>query len=295
MNKLGWGKITETGAELWDSNPVFLNHKVRLVDFLKLFFYPKKFFLYRSIIKFKKHEKIAGDRAFRILDVGCGTGSSLIDLSRMLGRGVEVYGADVLKNQVDIAKEKIDNAGVSASVLLYNGARLPFPDGYFDAIYTSDVLGHVKDVRQWLLELQRVLKRGGLLAMFSESSIGKHAVIRKYLFKRGLNVDPQSAFHISLYSKKDLKNIIEESGFAVNKMASIFLLAFFLLPDQFYQILQTQSKFPILRVINVILYRIKKFFHPISTALCELYGLCEMLAVGRLVESQGYVILAKKQ
>ncbi len=38
----------------------------------------------------------------------------------------------------------------------------------------------------------------------------------------------------------------------------------------------------------------KKKTHPFSTALCELYGLVEMLIVGKWVEAQGYVILSTK-
>jgi hypothetical protein len=43
------------------------------------------------------------------------------------------------------------------------------------------------------------------------------------------------------------------------------------------------------------LYKIKKKTHPYSTALAELYGLVEMLTVGRWIEAQGYIILAKKK
>lgn len=297
---IGWGRVAEDGAEIWDDNPVFKKDKVELKDWLKLLFYPKKFLLYRYI---KSHKsKVISQKSltepFRILDVGCGTGAAVIDLKRLFGRGVEVIGIDVVQLQIDLAQEKIKKSAVWAEVEWYDGESIPFPKDYFDAVYTSDVLGHVKNVPEWLFNLNRVLKPGGVLAMFSESELGKHAYIRKYMFKRGLNVDPHAEFHISLYSKAKLRNMISEAGFDIKRMYSSFWLSFFAHPDEFYEKLQGQKKFFILRMINKILYKLKKLTHPsrfIGTALVEIYGLVEMLTIGRFIESQGYVILARKK
>ena len=171
----------------------------------------------------------------------------------------------------------------------------PGLDESFDAVYTSDVLGHVEDVRTWLLELNRVLKSNGVLAMFSESKLGKHAWLRNYLFKRGLNVDPHENYHISLYSRTLLHEYIEEAGFYIKRIYSAFWASFLVHPDEFYEKLQSQKKFPVLRCLNKILFLVKKKTHPVSTALGELYGLVEMLTLGRWLEAQGYIILAKKK
>jgi len=296
-NTLGWGKIQVDGSEIWDAEPIFKNEQVQFKDWLKLLFYPKKWFLYNFIIKHVKRElKYKNSQeVIRVLDVGCGTGSDVISLKKIFGRSVEVYGVDVVNLQMDLAREKIKKYGVWAEVKWYNGQELSFPEDYFDAIYTSDVLGHVADVRSWLLELNRVLKPGGVIAMFAESKLGRHAYIRNYLMSRGLNVDPHVEFHISLYSKNILQEYLEASGFEIKKMYSAFWASFLVHPDEFYEKLQNQSKFPILKVINKILYKIKKSLHPYSTALSELYGLVEMYLVGRWIEAQGYVILAKKK
>lgn len=293
---LSWGTVTSEGVEIWDTNPVFLGDTVTVKDWLKLLFYPKKWLLYRFIVKALNHKSIQALSASvpRILDVGCGTGASVIDFKKMLGRSVDVVGVDVVKLQVELAEKKIKKHGVVAQTLWYDGYHLPFAAATFDAVYTSDVLGHVADVPGWLKELNRVLKPGGALAMFSESKLGKHAWIRKYLFDHGLNVDPHAEFHISLYSKSDLKALIMESGFKISQMLSVFWPAFFLHPEEFYEPLQQQKKFPILRTINRILYSFKKKTYPYSTAAAELYGLIEMVTIGRWVESQGYIVLSRK-
>ncbi|MFH1947376.1 MAG: class I SAM-dependent methyltransferase [Candidatus Magasanikbacteria bacterium] len=292
-----WGKTDKQGSEIWDTDPVFKGDIVTWKDKLKLLFYPKKFFLYRHIYKDakKKLRKRDLNEPYRILDVGCGTGASIIDLKKLLGKRVDVVGVDVVGLQIDLAKEKIKKNAVYAEVELYDGDNLPFADGSFDAIYSSDVLGHVENVRNWLDELNRVLKPGGVLAMFSESKLGKHAYIRNYLFKRGLNIDPHAEYHISLYSKYTLKEFLESSGFEIKKMYTAFWASFILHPDEFHESFTNTHKFFILKAVNKILYLLKKKTHPYSTALCELYGLVEMLVVGKWVEAQGYVVLGRKR
>jgi len=304
-NKL-WGKTDKQGSEIWDTDPVFKNDAVTWKDKLKLLFYPKKFFLYRHIYKDAKKELSFRhlDEPYRILDVGCGTGASVIDLKKLLGKRVDMVGVDVVSLQVDLAKEKIKKNAVYAEVHFYDGEHLPFDHNSFDAIYTSDVLGHVENVRNWLDELNRVLKPNGVLAMFAESKLGKHAYIRNYLFKRGLNIDPHAEYHISLYSKYTLKEFLESSGFEIKKMYTAFWASFLLHPDEFHESFDNnrheftsvkRHKFFFLRTINKVLYWLKKKTHPYSTAFCELYGLVEMYLVGKWVEAQGYVVLGRKK
>jgi ubiquinone/menaquinone biosynthesis C-methylase UbiE len=288
---MGWGITNTDGSEIWDAEPTFKSAKVSLKDKILLHFYPKKWFLYRYLAKAVKPHKFGA----AILDVGCGTGGAVIDLKRMFQQKVDVFGVDVVRLQIDLATENLKKNNVEATLGWFDGVHLPFEKNSFDGIHTSDVLGHVENVPAWLLELNRVLKSGGSLAMFSESKLGKHAWIRKYLFNHGLNLDPHAQYHISLYSKQELKNLLEKSGFEVEKMYSSFWAAFLVHSDEMYPKLQAQSKFVILKKINEWLYKLKKKTHPYSTAFGELYGLVEMLLIGKYIESQGYVILAKKK
>lgn len=287
----GWGTTDTEGSEIWDTEPIFLGSGVSIVDHLKLFCYPKKYLLFRYIKK-ALDEKPG---MIRILDVGCGTGAAVIEMKKLFGTRVHVYGIDVVRLQIDLAKEKILQHGIDATLQWYDGQQLVFPDNFFDVVYTSDVLGHVHNVPGWLHELSRVLRPGGRLAMFSESAVGKHAYIRRYLLSRGVNTDPHAEQHISLYQKDELRQILKDAGFSIEQMYSSFWAKFFVHPDEFYEVLQEQTKFPLLRFMNKGLYALKKKTHPVSTALAELYGLVEMVTLGRWIESQGYIILAKRR
>lgn len=299
----GWGVIdANTGAEIWDADPVFRGAGVGVLGALKLLCYPKRFVLYRFIAKHvhalcKRYAKIEGGEKYvpKILDVGCGTGSSVIDLKKMFGRRVDVYGADVVALQIDLAKEKMKRFGVWAEFVHVDGIRLPFADATFDAVYTSDVLGHVEDVGAWMKEIHRVLRPGGVLAMFTESKLGKHAYLRNYFLRHGLNTDPHVAFHISLFSKATIRELLESSGFSISCMYTTVWAKFLVHPEELRPAFQAHDGLVGWNMANAILATFKRWTHPVSTAIAELYSLLEMLTIGRWIESQGYVVLGEKK
>lgn len=87
----------------------------------------------------------------RVLEIGGGSGyqASLIAST----------GADVVS--IDVA-EPLPGAETYFPVLIYDGRILPFPDGYFDVVFTSNVLEHIHDLNTTLSEVRRVLKSDGL-------------------------------------------------------------------------------------------------------------------------------------
>ncbi|MFH0857510.1 MAG: hypothetical protein V1848_02050, partial [Candidatus Magasanikbacteria bacterium] len=128
-----------------------------------------------------------------------------------------------------------------------------------------------------------------------ESQLGKHAYIRKYLLSRGLNTDPHKEYHISLYSKDDLIKMFSDRNFFIERMYSTVWAKMMVHPDELAPALQAQKKFPIIRMLNRFFLFCKKKFHPASSAFLEFYSLLEMYALGKWIESQGYVIIARKK
>jgi SAM-dependent methyltransferase len=269
---------------------------------MKLLFYPKKWFLYRALRDaYRVWELSHGARdasaVFRVLDVGAASGSSVIDLSRMLGPRAVVEGIDVQAHMIAVGQKALADAALpgQATLALYDGSRFPSADAAYDAVYTSDVLGHVPDARVFVREIARVLAPGGTLAMFTESALGRHAFFRKYLWYRGCNTDPHARFHISLHTKRELMDMFRNVGLDVLDMRTLFWASFLVHPDEAYEALARESRFPILRFFNRTLVQVKKALHPVSSALCELYGLGESYLVGSSVEAQGYVVIGRKR
>ncbi|KAI1758146.1 S-adenosyl-L-methionine-dependent methyltransferase [Xylaria castorea] len=108
-----------------------------------------------------------------ILDVGCGPGTITTGFAKYAHEGV-VVGLDMSEDVLQKAKRLADEAAVPAdgpgSVRFEQGnvlKGLPYPDGTFDIVYCSQVLGHIPPPDlppQALTEMRRVLKPGGILA-----------------------------------------------------------------------------------------------------------------------------------
>ena len=109
-----------------------------------------------------------------VLDVGCGTGTTDRYLVDHVG---SLVGVDVSEQMLTLAAESVPQA----SFEWYNGEKLPFPDGTFDAAVTICVLHHVpmSDRAKFVSELHRVTRPGGLVAIFEHNPanpLTRHAV-----------------------------------------------------------------------------------------------------------------------
>lgn len=96
----------------------------------------------------------------RILDAGCGTGGFLARLRAARPRA-ELFGLDYAEGAAARAASK---AGAHVAAGTVNA--LPFPDAYFDALVSLDVLSHggVEEGAA-VSEFHRVLRPGGLLVL----------------------------------------------------------------------------------------------------------------------------------
>lgn len=108
---------------------------------------------------FTSLRSFTGGRKAEVLDAGCGTGASLVQLSR---EGYGCCGLDFSGTALDFCRERGLRRLARGSV-----SELPFKDSAFDAVISLDVIYHaaVKDDLQALKEFRRVLKKGGILIM----------------------------------------------------------------------------------------------------------------------------------
>jgi SAM-dependent methyltransferase/uncharacterized protein YbaR (Trm112 family) len=96
-----------------------------------------------------------------VLDVGCGAGRFLDVASRW---GADVIGID-LSFAVEASQRNVGDRP-NVSVIQADVFRLPFRDETFDAVFSIGVLHHSRDTRQAFLQLPRLLKDGGELAVW---------------------------------------------------------------------------------------------------------------------------------
>ena len=103
----------------------------------------------------------------RVLDVGCGTGGTMVRLARY--RPAHVDGVDVTPAMLRVARKRIRLSGLGGRCtlqLIEPGGRLLFDDASFDRVYTESVLGFqdAEGAKALLGEIYRVLKPGGIFA-----------------------------------------------------------------------------------------------------------------------------------
>jgi ubiquinone/menaquinone biosynthesis C-methylase UbiE len=93
-----------------------------------------------------------------VLDVGCGAGVEVVRFARA---GARVVGVDIAESAVTLARQNLEQQGLSARVEVADGEHLPFPDASFDFVFAHGVVQYTGNDRALVAEVQRVLRPGG--------------------------------------------------------------------------------------------------------------------------------------
>jgi SAM-dependent methyltransferase len=93
-----------------------------------------------------------------ILDVGCGLG---LYIDRFRAYSEHVYGVDIDPDKVRQVRKRWPQVDESSA------EDLPYPNGFFDVVFSNEVLEHVQDDRAGVAEACRVLKPGGHLVIYT--------------------------------------------------------------------------------------------------------------------------------
>jgi len=98
----------------------------------------------------------------RVLDAGCGGGGTALSLAEEADFAV---GLDLEARFRDSGTRLAAEKGLRDRVAFVqgDGARLPFPDGAFDVVFSHSVIEHVASAEGYLSECHRVLRPGGVL------------------------------------------------------------------------------------------------------------------------------------
>lgn len=96
----------------------------------------------------------------KVLDVGCGDGTRLKQLMDKTG---QFYGLEISKSALLLAKKKY--SGIK--LIMANTAAIPFPDSYFDLVYSAYALEHFTSAQKAINEMIRVAKKGGEIVLIA--------------------------------------------------------------------------------------------------------------------------------
>ncbi|PIP24953.1 MAG: hypothetical protein COX34_01400 [Candidatus Nealsonbacteria bacterium CG23_combo_of_CG06-09_8_20_14_all_36_12] len=187
-----------------------------------------------------KREEIWGETRFlfddylifgeKVLDLGCGNGRYFPLFEE---KEVDYFGIDNSAELIKIAKEKYPQAKFHIA----NALNLPFPNNYFDKVYSIAVFHHMPSEEfriRFLKEVKRVLKPGGLLIILVWNLWRRDILWKmiKYTILKILGkstLDFKDIFYpwrkicqryLHCFTKRELKNLVEEVGFKIQELGT---------------------------------------------------------------------------
>lgn len=135
----------------------------------------------------------------RVLDAGCGTGRALPPLRAAVGGTGVVVGADLTPAMLEAAvRAGRDRDG---RLLLADVTALPLRDESLDAVFAAGLVAHLPNPAENLVELARVVRPGGSLALFHP--IGRAALAAR----QGRQISPDD-----LRAEHNLGPLLAASG-----------------------------------------------------------------------------------
>jgi len=188
----------------------------------------------------------------KVLDLGCGNGRFV----EIFPKEVEYIGVDNSKKMIKIAKEK--HPGIEFRVA--DVLSLPFPENFFDKIFTLSVVHHIPSQYlrlKCLKEIKRVLKPNGILILtvwnlnpWQMILIGEHRRVKDFLKYQILKIFRKSKLdfgdffvswrnivprYVHCFTLGGLKRLIQRAGFKIkengilkspkSKESNIYLIA----------------------------------------------------------------------
>ncbi|MEW6295846.1 MAG: class I SAM-dependent methyltransferase [Candidatus Diapherotrites archaeon] len=158
-----------------------------------------------------------GNKAARVIDLGCGNGVFLKKLKEM--GFYNLYGVDYSQTAVkNLSKEG------------FNVIKLDLSKNFsgklsqkFDLVLVGELLEHLPEPKKFILETKKIIKKGGRLIISTPNKDWWPNYFFKQYYRKGLSLS--SAFghstHISFFSLKELKSLIENSNFRIIKVKGI--------------------------------------------------------------------------
>lgn len=150
-----------------------------------------------------------------VLEIGCGTGNALEELSYMAGDSGLVCGLDLSPGMLRVAASKLGKIHIRRRAILLcgDGAELPYSSGSFTSLFMSFTLElfDTPMIPMVLAECWRVLKPGGRLgvvAMFKSNRTSWNIRLYEWVHE-----------HFPTYvdcRPIDARAVIQAAGFSIN-------------------------------------------------------------------------------
>ena len=141
----------------------------------------------------------------RVLDLGCGAGRFVAALR---DAGADPVGVEIAEAALERARRNAPGADLR---LIEPDGSLPLDHASVDLVWCSEVLEHVADTAHLLLEVRRVLRRGGRM-LVTVPFHGRARNVAIALARFEAHFDPLGQ-HLRFYTRSSLAATLRASGF----------------------------------------------------------------------------------
>ena len=122
-------------------------------------------------VKWRKKvvKMVADTKPENILDIATGTGDFAIMLAAIKPK--KIVGLDISAGMLDVGKKKVKEKGLDnlIDMVLGDSENLPFEDNSFDAVTVGFGVRNFENLDKGLLEINRVLRPGGIFVVLETS------------------------------------------------------------------------------------------------------------------------------
>lgn len=183
----------------------------------------------------------------RVLDLGCGFGHNSFLISQ---KGARVFSLDIEKDIVYVVNLKRKLTFERVFPLVGDGFFLPFKDDSFDIVICTHTFEHLKNLSDFIKEIKRVLKDGGVLYLtipnylfpfephfkvplipYLPKNLSKF-LLKNFFYRKGLKRIKKRwedipflenfLFELNLIKFFSLEKLIRKNGFKIYKKNFIF-------------------------------------------------------------------------
>lgn len=109
-------------------------------------------------------EEVGIKPGFHVLDFGCGPGSYIIPLAKLVGESGKIYALDIHPLAIQKVKDIASKKQLANVETILSGCQTGLPDNTLDAVLLYDAFHHLSYPDVVLKELHRVLKPDGILS-----------------------------------------------------------------------------------------------------------------------------------
>ena len=182
----------------------------------------------------------------KILDYGCGTGSSLKKVIEFEPK--KIVGIDISDVSIEKARNNIKSDKDNLELIVDNCEKTKFGENEFDLVYGTGILHHLQ-INQCLNEISRVLKPGGRLLFIEPLGTNPFINFYRYLTPGSRSKDEHPLL------KEDFDNINRNFSKMEIKYYGFFTLVFF----PFYKNPKNSKFFQILKSLDQYFFKFRIF------------------------------------